>query len=160
VQPKPRLRLTRSLWKEITGELHCRTEGYHESGAFLLGRKSEEGRRVLSAIYYDELDPNAYETGVCVLHAGAFGLLWDLCGDLGLTVVADAHVHGGRAGQSSSDRENPMIARPGHLALILPLMARPPVRRWAVGVYEYLGDHQWRAHGGCNVTRVLKIEDK
>lgn len=53
-----------------------------------------------------------------------------------------------------------MIARPGHLALILPLMTRTPVRRWAVGVYEYLGDHRWRAHGGCHVARVLKIEDE
>jgi hypothetical protein len=77
-----------------------------------------------------------------------------------LAVVADAHVHGRSAGQSTSDRDNPMIARPGHLALILPLMARPPVRRWAIGIYEYLGDHQWRALGGCRVSRVLKIEDK
>jgi hypothetical protein len=160
VQPDPCLRLARSLWTELTCELHRRTEGCHESGAFLLGRKAEDGRRVTSLVYYDVLDPNAYETGVCILHADAFGCLWDRCADLGLTVVADAHVHGRGAGQSRSDRENPMIARPGHMALILPLMARTPVRRWAVGVYEYLGDHQWRAHGGCQVARVLKIEDE
>jgi hypothetical protein len=156
----PCLRITRSLWNVLLGELHRRTEGYHESGAFLLGRRDDNGRHALSMVYYDELDPAAYETGVCVLHADVFGRLWERCSALGLAVVADVHVHGRSAGQSTADRDNPMIARPGHLALILPLMARPPVRRWAIGVYEYLGDHQWRAHGGCRVSRVLKIEDK
>jgi hypothetical protein len=66
-----------------------------------------------------------------------------------MTVVADAHVHPFGAGQSRSDRENPMIARAGHIAIILPRMARSPIRRWAVGVYEYLGDHHWQARGGC-----------
>ncbi|MBI1869131.1 MAG: hypothetical protein HYS06_12705 [Methylocystis sp.] len=160
MQPDPCLRVARPLWTEFTGELHRRTEGRHESGAFLLGRKVEDSRRTLSLVYYDELDPQAYDSGVCVLHADAFGRLWDHCADLGLTVVADAHVHGRGAGQSRSDRENPMIAHPGHLALILPLMARIPVRRWAIGIYEYLGDHQWRAHGGCKVARILKIEDE
>ncbi|MDE2133261.1 MAG: hypothetical protein KGJ49_01525 [Alphaproteobacteria bacterium] len=160
MQPDPRLRLTRHMWTELTGELGRRTEGCHESGAFLLGRKDEDGRRALSLVYYDELDPRAYDSGVCILHADAFGRLWERCAELGLAVVADVHVHGCGAAQSRADRENPMIARPGHLALILPLMARVPVRRWAVGLYEYLGDHRWRAHGGCNVARVLKIEDK
>jgi hypothetical protein len=160
VQPEPCLRLARSLWTELIGELHRRTEGCHESGAFLLGHKTADGRRALSLVYYDELDPNAYETGVCVLDADAFTRLWDRCSELSLTVIADAHVHGRRAAQSRSDCENPMIARPGHLTLILPLMARPPVRRWTVGFYEYLGDHRWESHGGCHVTRVLKIEDE
>lgn len=157
--PDPCLRVARPLWIEFTGELHRRTEGCHESGAFLLGRKADDGRRALSLVYYDELDARAYDSGVCILHADAFGRLWERCADLGLSVVADAHVHGRWAGQSRSDRENPMIARPGHLALILPLMARAPVRRWAVGVYEYLGDHQWRARGGRHVARVLRIGD-
>ena len=160
MRPEPCLRLARSLWTNLTSELHRRTEERHEFGAFLLGREAEDGRRALSLVYYDELDRNAYETGVCVLHADAFTHLWNRCAELRLTVVADAHVHGLRAVQSRSDRENPMIARPGHLALILPLMARRPVRRWAVGFYEYLGDHRWASHGGCHVTRVLKIEDE
>ena len=50
------------------------------------------------------------------------------------------------------------IPGPGHLALILPLFARPPVRRWTIGLYEYLGEHRWRAHGGCRASRVLNIE--
>lgn len=158
MQPKPYLRLSRAFWTGLTRELHRRTEGRHESGAFLLGRKDEGEREAVMAVYYDELDRRAYSTGVCVLHADAFGRLWDRCATAGLTVVADAHVHLFGAGQSLADKENPMIARPGHLALILPRLAAPPVRRWSVGLYEYLGDHEWRAHGGCRVTRVLKIE--
>lgn len=159
MQREPLLRMARSLWSELTTELHRRTEGCHESGAFLLGRKTNAGRTALSLVYYDDLDPHAYDMGICVLHADAFSRLWDICGERDLSVVADAHVHGGRAGQSQSDQENPMIARSGHLAIILPLMARPPVRRWAVGIYEYLGDHKWRPHGGCRGSRTLKIED-
>ncbi len=159
MRPEPCLRLSRALWEELIGELHRRTEGCHESGAFLLGRRMEAGRESTAVVYYDDLDPKAYSTGVCVLHADAFGRLWDRCAALDLTVVADAHIHGLGAGQSRADRENPMIARPGHLALIFPLMARPPIRRWSVGVYEYLGDHRWRSHGGRHVARVLRIED-
>jgi hypothetical protein len=160
VLPEPILRLARLFWTDLTQELHRRTKGIHESGAFLLGRRSGTDRETTTAIYYDELDPHAYDSGVCVLEAEAFGRLWDRCAALGLSVVADAHVHPVGAGQSRSDRENPMIARPGHLALILPDMAEPPVRLSSIGLYEYLGDHRWRAHGGPHISRVLQIKDK
>lgn len=153
----PSLRIARPLWDELTAELHRRTEDRHESGAFILGRKDETGRTASAVVYYDDLDPDAYVSGICVLHADAFSRLWDKCGEVGLGVVADAHVHPFGTRQSPSDRQNPMIARAGHIAIILPRMARPPVRRWAVGIYEYLGDHQWRPHGGCGGSRVLKI---
>jgi hypothetical protein len=159
VLPEPTLRLSRALWTDVTGELHHRTEGFHESGAFLLGRRSGSERQVTAVVYYDELDPHAYDSGVCVLEAAAFGQLWDRCTASGLSVMADAHVHPLGAGQSRADRENPMIARPGHLALILPDMAKAPLRLSSIGFYEYLGDHRWRAHGGQNISCVLKIED-
>lgn len=159
MRPEPCLRMTRGLWDHLALELHRRTEGCHEAGAFLLGRQVATAREALDVVYYDDLDPRAYDTGICVLRADAFGRLWDRCSARGLAVVADAHVHGRGAGQSRSDRENPMIARPGHLALIFPLMARPPVRRWSVGLYEYLGEHRWRSHGGRHVARVLQIEE-
>jgi hypothetical protein len=158
VLPEPTLRLSRVLWTDMTGELHRRTEGVHESGAFLLGRRHGTEREATVVLYYDELDPHAYDSGVCVLEGDAFGRLWERCTALGLSVVADAHVHPLGAGQSHADRENPMIARPGHLALILPDMAEPPVRLSAIGLYEYLGDHRWRARGGHDISRVLKIE--
>ncbi|AWO92681.1 MULTISPECIES: hypothetical protein [Bradyrhizobium] len=160
MQPDPTLRMRRNLWLALGAELHRRTEGRHESGAFLLGTRAAAEREATALVYYDDLDPRAYSTGICVLHADAFGRLWDRCAEMSLVVVADAHVHPRGARQSLSDRDNPMIARPGHLALILPLLARPPVRRWSIGLYEYLGDHRWRSHGGRQVDRVLKIEDE
>ena len=156
---EPRLHVSPGFWNRLLRELHLRTEGEHESGAFLLGSVEGSERTATSAVYYEDLDPAAYESGVCILHADAFGRLWDICASTGLSVVADAHVHGGGAGQSCSDRENPMIALPGHIALIIPRMSKAPVRRWSVGIYEYLGDHQWRSHGGCRYSRVLKIEE-
>jgi hypothetical protein len=152
------LHIARSLWSELTSELHRRTEDTHESGAFLLGKRDEDARQALTLVYYDELDPRAYASGVCVLHADAFSKLWDRCSAAGLAVVADAHVHPFGAGQSRSDRENPMIARAGHIAIILPWMSKPPVRRWTVGVYEYEGDHRWRSRGGCRGS-ALRIEE-
>jgi hypothetical protein len=159
VLPDPALHLHRAYWLNLGQELHRRTEGRHESGAFLLGTRNGAARAATAVVFYDELDPRAYATGICVLHADAFGRLWDRCAASGLAVVADVHVHPLGARQSPSDRENPMIARPGHLALILPLMARLPIRRWSVGLYEYLGDHQWRSRGGRNIARTLKIEE-
>ena len=159
MRPKPCLRISYTLWTELTGELHRRTQGYHESGAFLMGQKNGTERVVTAVVYYDQLDPEAYDTGICVLHGDAFGQLWDQCATLGLSVVADAHVHVLRARQSRADKENPMIAQPGHLALIFPLLARAPIRRWSVGVYEYLGNNRWGSHGGCHVSRVIKLEN-
>src|SRR3954451_11210878 len=118
--------MRRNLWLALGAELHRRTEGRHESGAFLLGTRAAAEHEATALVYYDDLDPRAYSTGICVLHADAFGRLWDRCAEMSLVVVADAHVHPRGARQSLSDRDNPMIARPGHLALILPLMARPP----------------------------------
>ncbi|HMA48177.1 MAG TPA: hypothetical protein VKP60_00415 [Magnetospirillaceae bacterium] len=155
--PEPRLHMPKAFWQGLVAGLHERTEGRHESGAFLLGRGSDADREAAGIVYYDDLDPSAYDQGICILHGDAFGRLWDRCSSTGLAVIADVHVHPFGAGQSKSDRENPMIARAGHLALILPLMAAPPVRLTAIGFYEYLGDHEWRSHGGDDVGRVLKI---
>lgn len=157
VQHDPRLHMSRPEWEGLVTALHRRTEGRHESGAFLLGRRIQADRQVTEVVYYDDLDPHCYDHGVCILHGDAFGKLWDRCAATGLAVVADIHVHPRGAGQSRVDRENPMIARAGHLAVILPFMAMPPIRLPTVGFYEYLGDHQWRSHGGDRIADVLKI---
>jgi len=159
VQPDPRLNIHRSLWLDLTCELHRRTEGRHESGAFLLGHKSQDGRRVSALVYYDELDAEAYSSGVCILPCRCVWPTWQRLRDLGLVVVADAHVHGLDAGQSRADRESPMVARAGHLAIILPLWRGHQSSVAAVGLYEYLGDHQWRAHDACQHGGVLNIQD-
>src|SRR5262249_3075710 len=135
---------------------HRRTRGRHESGAFLLGHDRNGSRQVENIVYYDELDPRAYSSGIVILHAPSFGKLWDKCGSLGLSVVADVHVHELDAGQSTADRRNPMIAQSGHIALILPNYAKPPIVPKTIGFYEYAGNHQWRNFSGQAVGRYFR----
>jgi hypothetical protein len=141
--PSHRLSCPSRYWREIIAELRRRGQNRHEAGVFLLGVEEHGRRRVQAAIYYDELDPQAYATGVCVLHGDAFAKLWALCRERKLTVVADAHTHGGAGIQSEADRTNPMVARTGHIAIIVPDFARWPIRRDRLGIYEYHGQHEW-----------------
>ena len=71
-------------------------------------------------------------------------------------MLADVHTHGGAATQSEADRRNPMIARPGHLALIVERFARDPVWRHRMGLYRYEGSHEWTNFSGWRSRRVLK----
>lgn len=153
--PDHRIRCRPNLWAEILNELDRRGGRRHEAGAFLLGTISGETRQVVSVIYYDDLDPAAYDTGVCVLYGDAFSRLWGICRERGLTVVADVHTHPAGAAQSKSDKANPMVARAGHVALIVPNFSRPPVRTQELGIYRYLGDHQWSDHSGGRRCRFL-----
>lgn len=153
--PDTKLVISAPLWRDLLADLHRRTEGYHESGAFLLGKKAADHREVQHVVYYDQLDANAYSSGVVILHAASFGPLWDLCRARNLAVVADIHVHPREAWQSGADRRNPMIARAGHLALIVPWFARPPVSLPSLGFFEYRGDHQWRDLGGPDIGQYL-----
>lgn len=153
------LRMPRALWDLLVVELHARTDGEsHESGAFLLGHLTEHGRRVTDVLYFDDLHPDAHARGVVELPAAAFRVLWAIVRERGVQVVADVHVHPHSAGQSRIDRQNPLIATRGHVAIILPNFARPRIRRWSVGVYVYEGDHRWQAKGGCG-NRFLVLED-
>jgi len=61
-----------------------------------------------------------------------------------LTVIADVHTHPGAARQSEADRTNPMVARAGHVAIIVPRYACPPVIGSQLGIYEYRGGHAWQ----------------
>ncbi|PWS37136.1 hypothetical protein DFH01_09720 [Falsiroseomonas bella] len=140
-------------------ELDRRGRRRHEAGVFLLGDDVGGSRVVRDAIFYDQLDPKAYDTGICVLHGAAFAQLWNVCRKRGLTVVADAHTHGGDARQSGSDRKNPMVARPGHIAVIVPDFARGPVLPERLGLYRYLGDHRWTEHGGRRWRRFLSLRE-
>lgn len=141
--PNHRLSCPGQLWRRIVAELQRRGGREHESGAFLLGIVRGKRREVRDVVYYDDLDPESYATGVCVLHGNAFAKLWAVCREKKLTVVADAHTHPGAAFQSSSDRTNPMVARPGHIAIIIPEYARWPIPSHGLGIYEYQGEHQW-----------------
>lgn len=157
VAPKHRIRCSKRRWNSIIHQLNIRGEGRHEAGVFLLGREIEGRREVRNSVFYDELDPNAYSTGVCVLHGDAFAKLWRLCRAKGLTVVADVHTHGGAAIQSGSDRTNPMVAREGHVAIIVPNLARSRVHHAKLGVYEYRGNHEWHNFSGIPARNFFYV---
>lgn len=148
VAPKHTLSCSTDLWNEGLTELRRRTEGYHESGAFLLGKEDGKRRSVTRFAYYDDLDPHSLETGIVVFDGSGYGPLWQLCRDTDLKVVADIHVHPGVARQSHSDRTNPMIANKGHIALIVPDFAKRVSQPSELGVYQYKGSHSWNDFSG------------
>jgi proteasome lid subunit RPN8/RPN11 len=153
--PKHRLVCERNLWRRIVADLERRGGRRHEAGAFLLGFEQRGRRRITEVIFYDELDPTAYATGVCVLHGDAFASLWALCRSKHLMVVADIHTHPAAAFQSHSDRTNPMVATTGHVAIIVPDFARRPIGAGTLGIYEYRGQHLWIDRRGRGFKRFF-----
>jgi hypothetical protein len=139
-----RLKIQRLLWRRMVIELQRRGHGIGESGAFLLGAIA--GDRIKHFIPYDDLDPDALTSGMVCFHGVGFVSLWNFCAHHKMQVLADVHTHGGKwTGQSESDRTNPMIELPGHLALIVPDFGSSS--QWSlrgIGIYEYLGDHEWK----------------
>lgn len=142
--PRHRLSCSWFVWERLIAGLRERGHNRNrESGAFLLGHRHNHRSRIVSFVLYDDLDPHCLDTGIVRFDGRFFGALWDLCKRCGFSVVADVHVHPDGAWQSESDRAHPMISRSGHIALILPRFAAPPVRRQEMGIYLYEGGKQW-----------------
>jgi hypothetical protein len=141
---KTDLRISLLIWRKLMTQLKRRGNGDRESGAFLLGTVG--GCKIKHFIPYDDLDPTALDTGIISFQGIGFVPLWNYCRRHKMQVLADVHTHGGKwTGQSETDRTNPMIETPGHIALIVPNFARGNrASLRGVGVYEYLGDHDWR----------------
>ncbi len=136
------------LWRRLILELRRRGRGRSESGAFLLAPQNSTANRVTSFVCYDDLDPNAYEGGTIAFHAVGHAALWEHCRVRGLRALADVHTHpGSYIRQSSIDQRNPMIPLQGHIALIIPNFANTPWWTFdSAGVYEYLGNFEWRSY--------------
>ncbi|SRR6266568_308720 len=141
---KTNLRISLLLWRKLMTQLKRRGDGVRESGAFLLGNVG--GCKIKHFIPYDDLDPTALDTGIISFQGVGFVPLWNYCQRNKMQVLADVHTHGGKwTGQSRTDQTNPMIETPGHIALIVPNFARGnKASLKGVGIYEYLGDHEWR----------------
>jgi hypothetical protein len=147
------------LWKRVLMELRARGKGRRESGAFLLGKRHGNGRRITQFICYDDLDPRAYQSGAITFHAAGYAALWTLCRESNLQVLADVHTHPGTwVQQSGTDRCNPMVPLVGHTAIILPNFGAAP---WwttkAAGVYEYLGNFTWRSCGVSGQSQRFRL---
>jgi len=145
IAPRHRLSCSPRLWERLLALLRERgQQESRESGAFLLGVRAGKRARITDFVLYDDLDPHCLDTSIVSFDGRYFDDLWELCRQRGLIVIADVHVHPEGAGQSGSDRANPMISRAGHIALIVPAFARQPVRRRDLGIYEYRRSKQWR----------------
>jgi hypothetical protein len=151
------LRFSRDLWNTMFLQLGRRAGGHRESGAFLLADRGGDGRTVTSIAYYDDLDPTSLR-GDIRLDAAAYGRLWDLCDARRAWVVGDVHTHGGTyVEQSCTDRNNPMVARAGHIALLVPYLGGKLVGPREVGVHRYDGADGWVRCYGKEAARRLYV---
>lgn len=159
--PEHSLSCSARLWRQGLAELRRRGRGERESGAFLLGHRTvvggRERRRVARLAYYDDLDPHCLDTGIVVFDGAGYGPLWAICRETGLIVVADVHTHPGIARQSDADRRHPMIAKAGHIAVIVPDYAQGEEHGERLGVYEYEGSHRWHDYSGPTAERYFYI---
>lgn len=155
---RPLVEIDRDLWAEMIAELGRRgLDGRREAGAFLLGYRLGDARKVDRVVYFDDLDPDCL-VGHIHLRPPAYSALWDLCELTGLEVVGDVHTHPSTwVGQSSIDRCNPMVASAGHIAVIVPCYSTRLVMARETGVHEYLGEAGWRSHFGPAAGRALSI---
>ena len=133
-------KMSRRRWRRLLAELQRRGDQRRESGAFLLaGRDSD---RITHVAYYDDLDADCLTGGISFASSG-FTKLWRICESLDLRVVADVHTHPSIwVDQSGIDADNPMIARVGHVAIIVPSFGHAQ-RVDECGVHIYLGSRQW-----------------
>jgi len=157
VAPNHILTCSKILWNSGLYEIKRRGNGQRESGAFLLGNEKNGVRQIRRFIYYNDLDPHCLDQGYVRFNGTAYGQLWKICEASNLRVVGDIHTHPGVAFQSSSDRQNPMIAIKGHIALIVPHFASQIARPEELGIYEYLGEHRWKNHSGKNAAVLFYI---
>lgn len=150
------LRIRSNDWASMVGELSRRGEGMRESGAFLLADRDGHPRTVTRIVYLDDLDPHCL-TGGIEFGGLAYSKLWDLCDAEQRRVIGDVHTHPGRGvRQSHIDAANPMIARRGHVALIVPDYAAGDVEAEQAGVHLYHGNG-WQSWFGRDAGRRLFI---
>lgn len=151
----PKLLIHEKIWQNLIHELRRKGNGQGESGAFLLGYV--DTNTISRFICYDELDPAAFDSGIIIVHGKAYIRLWKICSENKLMVLADVHTHPGNwTGQSALDREHPMIAQKGHIALIIPKYAlNKQTTLRGVGVHEYLGSYKWKTWK--KKSRIFKI---
>ncbi len=158
VARRSRVRVSPVVWCDLVTELGVRGGGVREAGAFLLARAGgRQPATVTRIVYFDDVDPTCLTGGIS-MHAVGFDALWKICSAGKLRVIADVHTHPGAVvRQSDIDRANPMIATAGHVAVIVPHLAREPVAPSECGVHIYRGAHQWDETLGTAAARQLYV---
>lgn len=137
------LRIRQDLWADLLNRLQKKSTDQTESGAFLLGPINKN--KITHIICYDDLDPRCRDSGYINFNTEKYVELWKICAESNLCVLADIHTHPSEwVEQSSIDSTHPMISQPGHIALILPNFGKDGRHYKKIGVYEYLGNHEWK----------------
>lgn len=152
-----RLEFARGVWPSLMADVRRRGAGVRESGAFLLGRTTEEARVVERWVAYEDLDPAALNFEYVRLETAAFSRLWAHCEAVGLEVVGDMHTHPLGPRQSPSDRANPMISIAGHVALIVPRFAQGDVHPRDLSFNVYLANKRWLNLFGADAAAQIRI---
>jgi proteasome lid subunit RPN8/RPN11 len=148
------LEFVQGLWPALMKDLWKRSAERREAGAFLVA--SRQSPDVVSRwIAYDELDADSLRHTYVQLEPRAFSRLWELCNTFDLRVIADIHTHPHAPAQSESDREHPMIAIPGHVALIAPRFARGVITPAHVSFNVYRGAGQWLSFLGRHAAALI-----
>ncbi len=150
-----KLQIPQTLWSNMIRELKARGKGLKESGAFLFAK---ENSNVVSEFKcFDDFDPNCL-TGWIEFSSEGYVKLWDYCRERQIRVIADIHTHPyANTNQSKLDINNPMIAKRGHIAFIVPCYAQNYGQLLeGVGVYEYQSGFKWKRMK----TTSIKIEKK
>lgn len=156
VAPDHVLACSTNLWRSLFEALVARGLGRRESGAFLLGTHGRR-RQIRRFVLYDDLDLHCLDSGIVRFDGAGYGPLWAMCRETGLSVVADVHTHPGGPYQSGADRTSPMIAKAGHLAIIVPNFAMGSTSAQDLGLYRYRGQHEWDNWSLAEAGRRLYI---
>jgi len=131
------LKVSRWRWRKLVRELARRGHGERESGAFLLARAGALN-------------------GAISIRGEKFVRLWAICKERGMRVIADVHTHpGSGVRQSTIDAANPMVAKRGHIGIILPHFAQRDATPEHAGVHIYAGDRSWRSAYGAEAAALL-----
>ena len=104
---------------------------------------------------YDELAPESLAYDYVRLEPSAFSRLWEWCAMNRFDVLADVHTHPGGPRQSPSDRAHPMVALPGHRALIVPWFAQRDPRPFDCSLNVYLGNARWKSYFRRDAERLI-----
>ncbi|MFV1849128.1 MAG: hypothetical protein ACMZ66_00240 [Thalassospira sp.] len=143
-----RLEMSRSTWSSLLSMLRTQSDGVREAGAFLLGTQTRNALRIKDWVAYHVLSDQVGQADYITLESDAFVRLWQICRERDLRAVADVHTHPCGAHQSVTDRAYPMIATPGHVALIVPDYAQGDIDVTDISINIYKGSHQWASYTG------------
>ncbi|RYU94652.1 hypothetical protein [Emticicia agri] len=139
------MRISFYKWLYLTIGLRKRGQGIRESGAFLIGKIGST--KISKIIFYDELDPNVFKSGIIEFDGLGHGKLAEMLKDFKGEVLADIHTHpiGFSTKQSDSDKAHPMVRLKGHVAFIAPDYALNKfLMPKGCSAYLYEGSYKWR----------------